>query len=67
MLDTMQPCVAHRSGLFVVGADPKHHRVLRGGAFNNNQRNARVAYRNRNQPDNRNDNIGFRVVVSMLL
>jgi formylglycine-generating enzyme required for sulfatase activity len=39
-------------------------RVLRGGSFNNNQRNARAAYRNNNNPDNRNDNIGFRVVVS---
>ena len=35
-----------------------------GRAFNNNRRNARCAYRNRNNPDNRNDNIGFRVVVS---
>ena len=39
-------------------------RVVRGGAFNNNQNNARCAYRNNNHPDNRNDNIGFRVVVS---
>jgi retron-type reverse transcriptase len=38
--------------------------VLRGGAFNNNQRNVRCAYRNRNNPNNRNDNIGFRVVVA---
>ncbi|HUW94686.1 MAG TPA: hypothetical protein VMW58_02775 [Anaerolineae bacterium] len=37
--------------------------MLRGGAFNNNQRNVRCAYRNRNNPDNRNNNIGFRVVV----
>jgi hypothetical protein len=41
-----------------------HARVVRGGAFNNNRRNARCAYRNRNNPDNRNDNLGFRVVVS---
>ncbi len=38
--------------------------MVRGGAFNNNQRNARATYRNRNDPDNRNDNNGFRVVVS---
>jgi hypothetical protein len=38
--------------------------VLRGGAFNNNPRNLRSAYRNNNHPANRNDNIGFRVVVS---
>jgi hypothetical protein len=39
--------------------------VLRGGSWNNNQRNARCAYRNRNIPDNFNNNIGFRVVVSI--
>jgi hypothetical protein len=37
--------------------------VLRGGAFNNNDRNVRCAYRNRNNPNNRNNNVGFRVVV----
>lgn len=36
-------------------------RVVRGGAWNNNQDNARAAYRNNNNPDNRNNNIGFRV------
>jgi formylglycine-generating enzyme required for sulfatase activity len=39
-------------------------RMLRGGSFNNNERNVRCANRNRNNPDNRNRNIGFRVVVS---
>ena len=39
-------------------------RVLRGGAFNNNDNNVRCANRNRNNPDNRNNNIGFRVVAS---
>ena len=34
------------------------------GSFNNNQNNARCAVRNRNNPNNRNNNIGFRVVVS---
>jgi hypothetical protein len=38
--------------------------VVRGGSFNNNERNARCAYRNRNNPNNRNRNNGFRVVVS---
>ncbi|MEW6286122.1 MAG: hypothetical protein AB1509_07830 [Chloroflexota bacterium] len=38
--------------------------MLRGGAFNNNERNVRCAYRNRNNPNNRNNNIGFRVVVA---
>ncbi len=37
--------------------------MLRGGSWNNNQDNARAAYRNNNDPDNRNDNNGFRVVV----
>jgi hypothetical protein len=36
-------------------------RVLRGGSWNNNQDNAYAAYRNRNNPNNRNDNIGFRL------
>ena len=37
--------------------------MVRGGAFNNNERNARCAYRNRNNPHNDNTNNGFRVVV----
>jgi hypothetical protein len=36
--------------------------VLRGGSWNNNQRNARPSVRNRNNPDNSNRNIGFRLV-----
>ena len=32
--------------------------VLRGGAFNNNRRNVRCAYRNNNHPDNRNNTEG---------
>ncbi|RIK60467.1 hypothetical protein DCC62_28205 [candidate division KSB1 bacterium] len=43
-------------------AGPAHSaRVVRGGAFNNNHRNVRCAYRNRNNPNNWNNNIGFRV------
>jgi len=34
---------------------------LRGGSWNNNEDNARVAIRNNNHPNNRNNNIGFRV------
>ena len=37
-------------------------RVVRGGSYNNNDRNVRCAYRNYNNPNNRNNNIGFRVV-----
>lgn len=46
------------------GGRLKRHRVLRGGAFNNNERNVRCANRNRNNPDNNNKNNGFRVCVS---
>jgi hypothetical protein len=41
-------------------------RVVRGGAFNNNQRNVRCSIRNRNNPDNMNNGLGFRVVLSIL-
>ena len=39
-------------------------RVLRGGSWINNRNNCRAAYRNRNEPNNRNDNIGFRLCLS---
>jgi hypothetical protein len=38
---------------------------LRGGSWINNNRNARCANRNRNIPDNYNNNVGFRLVVSI--
>jgi Sulfatase-modifying factor enzyme 1 len=37
------------------------NRVMRGGSWNNSARNCRSAIRNRNSPDNRNDNLGFRL------
>ena len=40
------------------------NRVLRGGSWNNNGRNVRSANRNRNAPDNRNQNIGFRLALA---
>jgi formylglycine-generating enzyme required for sulfatase activity len=41
-------------------------RVVRGGSWNNPSDNARCAIRNRNDPDNRNNNnLGFRVVLSI--
>ena len=39
----------------------KDCRVLRGGSWNNNGQNCRAANRNRNRPDERNHNIGFRL------
>jgi formylglycine-generating enzyme required for sulfatase activity len=36
--------------------------LVRGGAFDNNQNNARVGVRNNNHPNNRNNNVGMRVV-----
>ncbi|MEM6967300.1 MAG: hypothetical protein AAF573_21230 [Bacteroidota bacterium] len=36
----------------------------RGGSWNNNARNCRVSNRNNNSPDNRNNNLGFRLVLS---
>ncbi|PZN82862.1 MAG: hypothetical protein DM484_05690 [Candidatus Methylumidiphilus alinenensis] len=44
----------------VIGAN----RVLRGGSWNNNGRNVRSANRNRNEPGNRNNNIGFRLALA---
>jgi formylglycine-generating enzyme required for sulfatase activity len=35
--------------------------VNRGGSWNNDARNCRAANRNRNDPDNRDNNLGFRV------
>jgi hypothetical protein len=35
--------------------------VVRGGSWNNNSENLRSANRNRTTPDNRNNNLGFRV------
>jgi len=40
------------------------NRVKRGGSWNNTPDNARSAIRNDNNPDNRNTNLGFRVVRS---
>ncbi|MEM7698125.1 MAG: SUMF1/EgtB/PvdO family nonheme iron enzyme [Verrucomicrobiota bacterium] len=42
------------------------NRVLRGGSWNSNARNCRAANRNRNRPENRNNNTGFRSAVSSI-
>jgi formylglycine-generating enzyme required for sulfatase activity len=39
--------------------------VNRGGSWNNTAQNCRAAYRNNNAPDNRNNNIGFRLALSL--
>jgi formylglycine-generating enzyme required for sulfatase activity len=36
--------------------------MLRGGSWNNNPPNVRSANRNHNTPDNRNNNVGVRLV-----
>ena len=38
------------------------NRVIRGGNFNNNAQNVRSANRNNNSPDNRNNDIGVRLL-----
>ena len=38
------------------------NRVIRGGGWNNNAQNLRSAYRNNYSPDDRNNDIGFRLV-----
>ena len=38
-----------------------NYRVLRGGSWNNNGQNCRAANRNRSEPDERNNNVGFRL------
>ncbi|MBF0452066.1 MAG: SUMF1/EgtB/PvdO family nonheme iron enzyme [Candidatus Magnetomorum sp.] len=40
-------------------------RLLRGGSWNNKARNCRSANRNRNRPDKRNNNLGFRLAASL--
>jgi len=43
------------------GQADSSRRVLRGGSFNNNERNARCSYRNNNDPDNEWNNNGCRL------
>jgi retron-type reverse transcriptase len=48
------------------GAESGSNRVKRGGSWNNTASNCRSANRNNNDPSNRNNNIGFRLVSTML-
>jgi formylglycine-generating enzyme required for sulfatase activity len=43
-----------------MGAADGENRVNRGGSWNNNGKNLRAANRNNDDPDNRNNNLGFR-------
>jgi len=47
--------------------DDPGRRVLRGGAFNDLDNALRCAYRSGYDPDDRNNYIGFRVVLSPFL
>ncbi len=47
-----------------MGVETSERRVLRGGSSINNGRNLRSAYRNDNDPGNRNHNIGFRLALA---
>ncbi|WP_410001148.1 formylglycine-generating enzyme family protein [Stieleria sp. JC731] len=40
------------------------NRVVRGGSWINSAQNCRSAYRNANDPGNRNNNLGFRLVAA---
>ena len=61
---TLSGCPRGRGRAALAGGQADGSRVLRGGSWNNNQNNARCAYRNNNHPDNRNNNTGFRLVVA---
>ena len=51
------------SWVFVTGTA----RVLRGGSWINNGRNTRSARRNANEPDRRNNNVGFRLALAQVV
>jgi formylglycine-generating enzyme required for sulfatase activity len=42
------------------------HRVLRGGNWGNDAPNCRAAYRNYDEPANRDNDVGFRLLSSLL-
>ena len=47
-----------------MGADSGSNRVKRGGNWDNNARNCRASNRNNTTPNNRNNNLGFRLARS---
>ncbi|MBF0503161.1 MAG: SUMF1/EgtB/PvdO family nonheme iron enzyme [Candidatus Riflebacteria bacterium] len=44
------------------GEEAGSNRVYRGGSWNNNANNCRSANRNRNNPTNHRNNLGFRLL-----
>jgi formylglycine-generating enzyme required for sulfatase activity len=54
--------------LFEIGvsAGTGSHRVNRGGSWINDAHNCACAIRNANHPDNRDNNLGFRLASSLL-
>mgnify|MGYP003835745527 FL=1 len=50
-----------RASFFKARGGRGANRVMRGGSWNNDAQNCRSAIRNRIKPDNRNDNVGFRL------
>ncbi len=46
------------------GAASGKNRVKRGGSWKNDANNAARAYRDNNNPDNRNNNLGLRLAMS---
>jgi formylglycine-generating enzyme len=67
MLGNVQQWTADWYAPYTAGSQTDPHgpstgraRVVRGASWNNNSRNARVSNRNRNEPENRNNNVGLR-------
>lgn len=62
-MPTAQPmCVGYWPGKDIFH-EAGSNRVYRGGSWNNNARNYRVATRNWNTPSKRNNNLGLRLVL----
>jgi hypothetical protein len=54
--------VSFQTEVFWVNTDYGSNRVNRGGSWNNDAQNCRVANRNNDNPSNSNNNLGFRLV-----
>jgi formylglycine-generating enzyme required for sulfatase activity len=58
------PLLQGSSGTGVTPAEEKRSALFDGYGYANLTEGTRCAYRNRNDPDNKNNNLGFRVVFS---